>query len=216
MINPPDPNGSLICASRLQTLQKCEETEIRWSKTSHSFSETNLDPARLPFIRWSCWCFWILTILKFTVRTFLPLSARVQVVTSFMTTSHPGQRKRLCRWTTTILSCVIGRHDLSFSRIVSNHIPTWPNSSHIHWILWILCHSETGAASIEPWTSFANTRWALERLLVDAGLGGLEKHLMSCTSMQLGQTHGRSATHGAYIPLSFRFFLRTISPGRWW
>ena len=72
-------------------------------KTSHSFSETNLDPARLPFIRWSCWCFWILTILKFTVRTFLPLSARVQVVTSFMTTSHPGQRKRLCRWTTIIL-----------------------------------------------------------------------------------------------------------------
>lgn len=102
MINPPDPNGSLICASRLQTLQKCEETEIRWSKTSHSFSETNLDPARLPFIRWSCWCFWILTILKFTVRTFLPLSAHVQVVTSFMTTSHPGQRKRLCRWTTII------------------------------------------------------------------------------------------------------------------
>jgi hypothetical protein len=76
-----------------------------------------------------------------------------------------------------------------------------------------LCR-ETGAASIEPWTSFANTRWALERLLFDAGLGGLEKHVMRCTSMQLGQTHGRSATHGAYIPLSFRSFLRTVTPGR--
>lgn len=30
------------------------------------------------------------------------LCPHVQVVTSFMTTSHPGQRKRLCRWTTII------------------------------------------------------------------------------------------------------------------